>query len=557
MRVRVTSHPAPEVDRTLSGRRRQARRRSGCVIAAMAMWMALSASGAVSHDPAAEPVRIPLEPMGYQTLSQDFLLSGSSMLTVDFVDKDHLLITFGVRRLMKREANDPVNDADRTIGAFLVELPSGRVMARTEWRLHDRSQYLWNLGHGHFLLRVRDQLTTFSPMASADPNEAFRETRLIKVERHLVAVLVSPDGDLLTAETTNWAMGSDDPNQGFSADPAPVQINFYRLVDSANGMIASYAGAIRTKTAVVLPMTAAGRLDVLEGGKNRWLFNFDEHAGKVNELAAWDTSCFPRPTFVGHSEFVAFGCRGTDDKVDFAGFNLKGEEMWQQNFYDTYVNPTFGFAPEAGRFALGRTIVNGAFDPELPLPSAAVATEEVRVYQSYNGKQLFKIECSPVERAGQNFALSPDGLKLAVVREAQVRHPGTKDYAAYTQTEVGVEVYPLPVLAKEDQTAVKDAQEHAPADTGARIDIALERTAETQDKGVPGPDSGAKVVMGSDSAATRSPSPVEPGNPAVAAVPPVDPGVNTVEEGDAEPTGPRQPPTLYGPDEKQPASKPH
>ena len=62
------------------------------------------------------------------------------MVTVHFVDKDHLLITSGLRRLMKREAGDPPGDDDHTIGAFLVELPSGKVVARTEWRTHDRGQ---------------------------------------------------------------------------------------------------------------------------------------------------------------------------------------------------------------------------------------------------------------------------------------------------------------------------------------------------------------------------------------------------------------------------------
>ena len=80
-------------------------------------------------------------------------------------------------------------------------------------------------------------------------------------------------------------------------------------------------------------MTTGGILDVIEGGKDRWLFNFDELTGKVDELAELDTTCFPRATFVGHGEFVAFGCRGSADKVDFAGFNLKGEQMWQQNFW--------------------------------------------------------------------------------------------------------------------------------------------------------------------------------------------------------------------------------
>jgi hypothetical protein len=526
--------------------------------AAMALLATPPAGAAIGRDP--EPaIRIPLTSMGYQTLSSDFLLSGSSMLTVDFVDKDHLLITFGVRRLMKREADHPVDDDDRTIGAFLVELPSGKVLARTEWRVHDRSQYLWSLGHGRFLLRVRDRLTMFAPTDSVDPNEAFHEVPLLKVDRHIVAVLVSSDGDLLTVETTKWAMGSGEASQGFSADPAPVQINFYRLASSdstADRFRAVSAGTIRTRTAVSLPMTTAGRLDVLEGGKDRWLFNFNEHAGKVDELSPFDTSCFPRPTFVGHSEFVAFGCRGDQAKLDFAGFNLKGEEMWQQNFYDAHVNPTFAFAPEAGRFALGRTIVNGVFDPELPLPAAVVSAQEVRVYQSYDGKQLFRIECTPVERAGQNFALSPDGLQLAVVRETTVRHAATKDAGSYTQLEAAAEVYTLPALTPQDRAAVQEAQRLAPADTGARIDLALERGSGASAKSGAAAASGssAKVALGSDSSAAASdagPQGSESGAAAVtgAEVEAGGGGAATGNQGDPQPAAPRKPPTLYGPDE--------
>ena len=51
--------------------------------------------------------------------------------------------------------------------AVLLELPTGKVLARTTWRLHDHAQYLWNLGHGHFLLRIRDTLTTFAPLANS------------------------------------------------------------------------------------------------------------------------------------------------------------------------------------------------------------------------------------------------------------------------------------------------------------------------------------------------------------------------------------------------------
>ena len=522
----------------------------------LAMLAAYPACAAIGRDP--EPAMlIPLVPMGYQTLSPDFLLSGSSMLTVDFVDKEHLLVTFQVRRLMKREVNQPPDEQDRTIGAFLVELPSGKVLARTEWRLHDRSQYLWSLGHGRFLLRVRDRLTTFAPMDSLDPNDAFREVPMLRPDRHIVAVLVSSDGDLLTVETTKWALGSGLASEGFSADPAPVQVSFFRLAHSnptEGGLRVVSAGTIRTRTAVALPITTAGRLDVLEGGKDRWLFNFNEHAGKTNELAAFDTSCFPHSTFVGHSEFVAFGCRGAPDKIDIAGFNLKGEEMWQQNFYDTYLNPTFSFAPVAGRFALGRTIINGQFDPTVPLPAAMVTAQEVRVYQSYDGKQLFHIVCTPVERAGQNFALSPDGMLLAVVRQTLVRHTATKESGAFVQLEAGVEVYALPPLTATDQAALRAAQTLAPADTGARIDLALARSSESAAKktaaAVKGTSAKVGVVNDSSTVAAEAIPESSQVGAAVETTPEADAGAGpTGTLGDPPLSAPRKPPTLFAPGE--------
>ena len=50
------------------------------------------------------------------------------------------------------------------------------------------------------------------------------------------------------------------------------------------------------------------------------------------------------------------GAGGAGDKLEIGGFDMRGEEMWQQNFFDSFVHPTFSFAPEAGRFALGRAI---------------------------------------------------------------------------------------------------------------------------------------------------------------------------------------------------------
>jgi len=530
--------------------------RRAATMAMLAGWLALSAGTAFARDPVPE-IRV---------LAPDFLLGGSSMLTVDFVDKDHLLVTFGVRRLMTREVDPPPDDDDRVVGAFLVELPSGKVLTQTEWRFHDRGRYLWNLGQGRFLLRVRDQLTVIAPMRAAKADDAFDQYPLLRVERHIVAILVSPNDDLLTVETTQRAKvaGQDvTVSLGDATIPDPVQINFYRLRgmgSGADGLQIEDAGAVHARDAIAVPMTSAGILDVLEGGKGRWLFNFDEDTGKVNELAEYDTSCFPHTTFVGHSEFIAFGCRGSDDKLELAAFNLKGEEMWQQSFIDEQTAPTFAFAPAAGRFALGRIVTTGALYPQSPLTTSVVNAQEVRVYQSYNGKQLLHIDCTPAERAGQNFALSPDGMRLAVVRETMVHHAATKDYAAYNSTDTAVEVYAMPVLSDKDQMEVKRAEASAPVESDARIDLELQRigaaTAKELAKAAGGAggglsvtseqsavaDAGSSAASGSDASSKAAASPQGE----------AESQATEVVEGDVQPSGPRKPPTLYGPDEKQP-----
>jgi len=381
---------------------------------AVAMLAATLSAGVAMARDAGPAVRIPLEPLGYQAALPDLLAAGSSMLTVDFVDDSHLLVSFGVRRLMKREVDDPPEDDDRTVDALLVELPSGEVVARTEWRLHDRGQYLWSLGHGRFLLRVRDRLTLLAPLGAASREEAFTEAPFLQAARRILAILVSADDDLLTIETTERpaaAQAGNSPSFGGDAQ-APVQINFYRLTigATADKLVAAAAGVLRARTAVALPVTAGGFLEVLEGGRDRWLFNFDSHAGKVSELAEFDTTCYPRTTFVSRSEFVAFGCRGAAEKQNIAGFNLKGEAMWQQNFFDTQVSPTFAFAPAAGRFALGRTIVSGTIQPGETLLPGTASSQEVRVYQAYDGKQLFRTDCTEL-RAVAGWAATGGGAR--------------------------------------------------------------------------------------------------------------------------------------------------
>ncbi len=495
------------------------------------------------------PLRIPLENFGFQPLSAQFLLNGSSMLTLQYVDDKHLLLTFVTHRLIPRLPDEPEDDHDRIVDAILLEIPSGHILARTSWHLHDHAQYLWNLGHGHFLLRVRDTLTTFAPLANLTTSEPFAQHPFLSPDgRRFAALLLSPDADLLIVETVRHTppeprrktplFGPTPPPDPKLEERNPVQINFYRLhsADDGGPVSVSFAGAVQSRNAGDIPATTAGYLTLVDQGHQHWAFDFHSYAGKLNELSPFDSTCSPAPIFVSHSEFVAFGCRTTQTRQLIGGFNMRGEEMWEQGLFGDYTAPTLAYAPAGGRFALSRILLRNSAIADQPISSDEVSAQTVVVYQTDSGKQLLHVDCSPIERAGQNFALSPNGLGLAVVHAD------------------AIEIYNLPPLTDKDAAALKLAQASAPPENNLPVHFSAQATSSSDGN--------------SDSAEQPNPEPITPA--AAANAPFSSPATNNPEAqptqtpasaptsqpaGDAAPEQHRAPPTLYTlPTDKAPAN---
>jgi hypothetical protein len=493
------------------------------------------------------PLRIPLEPLGFQPITTQFLLAGSSLFTVHYVDDRHLLLTFTVRRLLSRLPDEPEDDQDRNVDALLLELPSGKVIARTSWRFHDHAQYLWSLGHGRFLLRVRDNLSTFAPLVNLPTGQPFRERPFLAVKRRIGALLVSPDANLLIVESVAHIPPASRPKTPLfgptpvshpapSDDPTPVQINFYRLSaagDTSEEIKPRVAGIGHSANTGSIATTAAGYLDIIDQGRQHWAFDFDSYSGKKNELSPFDSACRPAPLFVSRSEFIAFGCRSGNTRQLLGSFNMRGEETWQQNLFGDYIAPSLAFAPASGRFALGRVLVHSSsVVGDQPLIAEDLSSQSIVVYQTSSGKQILRAECSPIERAGQNFDLSPDGLSLAVIHAE------------------AIEIYSLPPLTAKEQSDVKLAEASAPEENDVPIRFASAQTAPAAAEATSAAQSdsaspssatdtlGADATQGTSSAPTSAPSDSVGATPQPSAT-------ATSSAGDPPPTQPRKPPTLY------------
>jgi len=512
---------------------------------------ALPAAGPKTPRPNDPVVSIPIDTLGFDPIQPRFLTGGATMFTLNFVDDTHLLVTYNTHGLIPRMPDTVPGDDDRLVNALLLELPSGHILARTQWHTRDREQYLWPLSHGLFMLRIRSKLTVIDPLRNlaSGASDAFKEQGFLTMDRRIGYISVSPGGELLTVETvppprpavdddaarfaaaTSGNLQSQNQSQSdpqlhtrsaFHVDTdSLVQIHLYRMNFDAAApgeqprLRAQAAGLIASRNLIRVPATADGFLDIYQESTHTWLFDFQSHAGKRVELSPFDTTCAPSPYFISRTDFVSLGCNGADTRVLLSGFDLRGEEPWIQVLSGTQIAPEIATSPATGRFAFSRILVASSFYDIQNLLPEELSGQEIQVIQNHDGRVLLKLMASPIQRTGQNFDLSPDGLSFTVIRNNVL------------------EVYHLPALTSKDQDQLKLAASSTPERNENRIVLVPNRSADTAKNSLPNAPNPAIQTVDDSSNLTTAPHPA-------------------ATSGDVHPTAdsdtPRTPPSLYGPD---------
>ena len=363
----------------------------------------------------AEPkpdLRIPVEPLGYMAPSSFYLTARLSSISLDFIDKDHLLFTFRLPGLMKRLPDEPADDEDQTIRAVVVELPSGNVTAKTDWRMHDRSRYLWRLSEGRFLVRQRSSLFL------TDPSLELRT--YLDSDTALESIQISPDRKLIVVESESRK--KDHPTVASTAptfgDPVPEAkpVQIYILRADTRSVIAH----AETLNAVDIPMMGEARLMAVPGNQNRWLIRYMPFRGEARTLVEVQSFCHPTEQPMSSNVTLIMTCpRSTNDHQIFA-VDLDGKTLWQQRWESRYIWPTFQLTQDGSRFAFSSLQVNHPVGIMDPIDETNIVHQMVGVFDTQTGQLRMVKNATPILSAGQNYALSPDGLRFAVLREGAI-----------------------------------------------------------------------------------------------------------------------------------------
>ena len=357
---------------------------------------------------------IPVEPLGFFAPGAIYQGQRDSLVSLDFLDEDHLLFTFHAPGLIRREGNPNAN-SERQIRAVLLNLTDGSLEAEALWTLHDRGRYLWMLNDGHFFLRDQNELKVGDNSLELQP--------FLHFHGPLEWIELDPSQQLIVTESRETADAK--LRVGEVQSPGAPSAVFATGDESANGkpdimlrIIRRTTGQVllasRTRLTVHLPINADGYVETLRGKGHEWVLNLNYFGSGNKTIGKVDSVCAPSVDFLSTPEILATTCN-PDSSRWMVAMSTEGKRLWNASKPSLQIWPRIIPAPNGMRVARETLIVTHEVNTFAPLSFDDVKGQHVEVYNAANGKVELTAEASPVLDGGGNVAISPSAKRVAIL----------------------------------------------------------------------------------------------------------------------------------------------
>lgn len=363
---------------------------------------------------------IPVEPLGFFAPGAIYQGQRESLVSLDFIDEDHLLFTFHAPGLIRREGN-PAADNERRIRALMLELPAGTVTAEALWTLHDRGRYLWMLNDGRFLLRDGQDLEIGDKSLELKPSLHFQgpvlwlemdpAQDLMATDSREAAGMRTQPGSVPSPTTASARVMTDEGPQSAQPDIVLRIIRF----DTGQVMLVS-----RARATVHLPINSEGYLETLRGKGHEWVLNLDYFKGGNRVIGKLDSLCAPAVEFVSNPEVLVTTCN-PDKSRWMVAMSTDGKRLWNASKPPTQIWPRLIMAPNGLRVARETLTVTHPVDTYSPLSFDDVKGQLVEVYDAFNGKVDLTAPASPILDGGGNVAISPSARRVAILDAGAIK----------------------------------------------------------------------------------------------------------------------------------------
>ena len=395
-------------------------------IAALALWMALPASGAKEKEQMPEPpkpvARIAVGPLGFLAPNAHYLQMRLAWSTLDFIDDNHLLFTFHVNQLLHRSPDDAGQGSGQMIRADVLDIASGKVVRTADWRMYDRGPYLWGLRDGKFLVRRANALYLTDSSLDLRPYLMF-QTELQGVE-------VSPARTMLLLELKKVlpkAAGGGERKAPSLLGPGEADAQQQEQQTRTEMVLLrpgerTALGRAEFRTMRAVPLLEDGVVSMLNGDNpKQWVLEEQTIERTVKKLGKVVSDCAPEAQALSGDVVLTIGCpaNGSDGNTVVA-LKVGGGVLWQDKWSSRYIWPTFAYAQNGSRFAYESMQANREIGAMDSFGEADIVGQPVGVFDTDTGKLVFVTNADPVMSEGQNYALSANGQRFAVLRNGAI-----------------------------------------------------------------------------------------------------------------------------------------
>ncbi|MHB1938614.1 MAG: hypothetical protein ACYCOR_18835 [Acidobacteriaceae bacterium] len=356
-------------------------------------------------------VTIPVGPLGYLPPGELPAFYYYALVELHFIDADHLMFAFNVPALLKRDDNCPTSESQRMVRAVVLQLPSGHVLKRVDWELYDFADFLWGLDNGQLLLRRCNQLETVDADLQLRP--------LIEATGTIEDVGFSPDRSIAVVEE-KAAPSAEDKNSGafpsILAEGTVAQrtnVNFIRLHPPQ--MIARAEIPVPSE----IPVTSTGIFEALTAPRDQWVVNLQVFQGTQQHVGAIHSVCPPAIRPITDNVLLATTCPKGNERV-FQGYNLQGSLLWEIPRPPDQYLPELVNIPKGAHFAIESLRLKRPHAALDPLTKDDVVGEDIDIYDTLSGIRIATFQTTPVYTGGRNVDFSPDGSRMAVLRDGAI-----------------------------------------------------------------------------------------------------------------------------------------
>lgn len=411
-------------------------RRSSCVVvfvvSCLAGWGKQHDNG--KNAPPVPSQRISLDALGMEgTPTLGLLHTHAAIATLDFIDNDHLLLTYVHRSLQARapgEAGPPIpvsasrEREDRLIHAEVIDLHTAKIGEQRDWPLYDREWYLLALGGGEFLLRRGGELSVLDSQLNA---RNFSDAPQ--------AVLYGQaSGNVLVLELEHEAHTPEQHAQMvhdaklFDSHPPVEQAMAYAWKLPLAQPSAEPLFHILLPRPETIAANPQGLLEI-EGHDDRFDLFFKLYQPPQKErkhLFKLHSDCHPSASFPRQDVVLIASCKA--GRPWNTAINLDGKILWQQAA-TTGALAYYSTSNDGTRLAVQSVGTDAATEDVLPTDDD-FQRGTVQVFDVDTGARVFSTVLEPLYAANHTAALSPNGLRLSILRKG------------------ALEIYDLPPLEK-------------------------------------------------------------------------------------------------------------